>query len=67
MAGEGMYKVESKDEFRKRARDGTIEKWFRIYATSKGGTYFSVEVPEAQLGKASAHLTARAQELDEIT
>lgn len=60
------YKVESKEEIRKLSKAGEVETWFRIYATSKGGTYFHVEVPEDELAKADELLTARAKQLDAV-
>lgn len=60
------YKVESKEEVRKLDKAGEVETWFRIYATSKGGTYFHVDVPEDELDKADEVLTARAKQLDSI-
>lgn len=66
MVPKADYTVESKEELRKRAKDGAIEVWYRIWATSKKGTYFSVEVPAAHLSRADSYLTARAQELDAI-
>lgn len=62
----GLYKVESKEEIRKLSKAGEVETWFRIYATSKGGTYFHVDVPEEQLAQADAALSKRAKELDAI-
>ena len=60
------YTVTSKEEIRKINEAGDIETWFRIWATSKGGTRFHVEVPETQLDKADEPLTRRAQTLDAI-
>lgn len=60
------YTVEEKEEIRKLGKDGEVETWYRIWATSKGGTYFHVDVPEAQLAKADEVLTKRAEELDAI-
>lgn len=60
------YIVESKEEIRKLSKAGEVETWFRIYATSKGGTYFHVDVPEDQLNKSDELLTARAKQLDAI-
>ena len=60
------YKVESKEEIRKLSKAGEVETWYRIYATSKGDTYFHVDVPEEELGKADEILTKRAKELDAI-
>ena len=42
------------------------EIWYRIWATSKGGAYFSIEVPEAELDQADEKLAARARVLDSI-
>jgi len=39
---------------------------YRIYATSKGGTYFHIEVPERDLPRAGELLSKRAAELDSI-
>jgi len=66
MSNGQAYKVESKEEIRKLSKAGEVETWYRIYATSKGGTYFHVDIPEDQLDKANEVLTARAKELDSI-
>lgn len=66
MADTTLYTVESKEEIRKLTKAGEVETWFRIYATSKGGTYFHVDVPEDQLDKADETLSKRAKELDAI-
>jgi len=60
------YKVEKKDEVRKLSKGGELETWFRIFATSKGGTYFHVDIIEDQLDNADAILTTRAKKLDSI-
>ena len=60
------YKVESKEEIRKLSKAGEVETWYRLYATSKGGTYFHVDVPEAELARSDEVLTKRAKELDAI-
>jgi len=60
------YKVESKEEIRKLSKAGEVETWYRLYATSKGGTYFHVDVPEDELAKSDEVLTKRAKELDAI-
>ncbi|KKK67094.1 hypothetical protein LCGC14_2957520 [marine sediment metagenome] len=60
------YKVEKKDEVRKLSKGGELETWFRIFATSKGGTYFHVDIIEDQLDNADAILTTRAKKLDAI-
>ena len=66
MSHADLFKVESKEELRKLSRAGEVETWFRIWATSKRGTYFHVDVPEAQLAQADAVLAKRAQELDAL-
>lgn len=60
------YKVESKEELRKLSKAGEVETWYRIWATSKSGSYFHVDIPEDQLAKADELLTARAKQLDAI-
>jgi hypothetical protein len=60
------YTIESKEEIRKLSKAGEVETWYRIYATSKGGTYFHVDVSEEELDKADELLTARAKQLDSI-
>jgi len=60
------YTIDSKEEIRKLDKAGEVETWYRIYATSKGGTYFHVDVKEDELDKADELLTARAKELDAI-
>ena len=60
------YTDTTKEEIRKLSKAGEVETWFRIYATSKGGTYFHVDLPEEQLDKADELLTARAKQLDAI-
>lgn len=65
MTNKTDYTVEAKDEIRKVVK-GEVEVWYRIWATSKGGTYFHVDIPETELDKADAALTKRAKELDAI-
>ena len=60
------YKVESKEEIRRLSKAGEVETWFRIWATTKGGTYFHVDIREDQIGEADALLTKRAKEIDTI-
>ncbi len=60
------YTTERKEEFRRLAKGGEVETWYRIYATSKGGTYYHIEIPEAQLDKAPQLLAAKAKQLDSI-
>ena len=60
------YKVESKEEIRRLGKGGEPEVYYRIWATSSGGTYFHIDVAEDQLDKAPALLAARAKKLDSI-
>ena len=60
------YKVESKEEIRRLSKAGEIETWYLIWATSKGGTYFHIDISEANLDKSESILTKRANELDAI-
>lgn len=62
----GDYKVESKEEIRRLGKGGSVETLFRIWATSRGGTYFHVDVTETALTSSDAVLTARAKELDAL-
>ncbi len=65
MAGE--YKVDKKQELTRMER-GEIVTFFRVWATSKGGVYYHVDLSEADLEaeKAREALTARAKQLDAI-
>ncbi len=60
------YTVEKKDEIRKLTSAGEVQIVYRIWANSKGGTRFSVEVPEASLVNADQVLTTKAKQLDSI-
>jgi hypothetical protein len=60
------YTVEKKEEIRKLSKTGEVLTYYRIWATSKGGSYFHVEIPEDQLAQADVVLTKRAKELDAI-
>lgn len=60
------YTVDSKEEIRRIGKAGEVETWFRIFATTKGGTYFHVDVAEGKLDEADKILTARAKQLDAI-
>ena len=60
------YTVESKEEIRKLSKAGEVEVWYRIWATSKGGTYFHVDIRSDQLAKADDILTRQAHTLDAI-
>jgi len=66
MVEAALYKVESKEEIRKLSKAGEVETWYRIWATSKKGTYFHVEVPEDKLDKSDEILAKKAQQLDAI-
>lgn len=60
------YTIEDKEEIRRLSKAHEVETWYRIWATSKGGTYFHVDVKEDELDKADEVLTARAKALDAI-
>lgn len=60
------YKTEKKEPFRRVTKEGEVELWYRIYATSKGGTYFPIEVREDQLDEAPKLLEEMAKKLDSI-
>ena len=66
MGDKPAYTTKKKEEIRKPGKDGDIEVYFRIWATSRGGTYFHVDVPEDQLDQAEQFLAARAAKLDAI-
>lgn len=66
MASKELYTTEKKEEVQKLSRGGEVDTYYRIWATSQGGTYFHVDVPEEELPKADEKLTARARELDAI-
>ena len=60
------YKIDEKEEIRTLVKGGKVEVAYRIWATTKKGTFFHVDVPEDQLDKAESLLTARAKQLDSI-
>ena len=62
------YEVTRKEEIRKFDREMNVQTYYRIYALSKGGTLFHIEIPESDIGtpKVDAALTKRAKELDAI-
>ncbi len=60
------YTVDKKQEVPKLVQGGEVETWWRIYATSKGGTYFHIDVSDKLLLKADELLTAKAKALDAI-
>lgn len=61
-----LYTVDSKEEIRKLGKGGEVEIHYRIWATTKKGTYFHVDIPESELGKADDYLRPRAEKLDSI-
>jgi len=66
MPGELPYTIDEKEEIRTLVKGGKVEVAYRIWATTKKGTFFHVDVPEDQLDKAESLLTARAKQLDSI-
>lgn len=66
MSNGALYTVDSKEEIRKLGKGGEVEIHFRIWATTKKGTYFHVDVPDDELDKAHDYLEARAKKLDAI-
>ena len=66
MSNGQLYTVDSKEEIRKLGKAGEVEIHFRMWATTKKGTYFHVDVPENELDKAHDYLEARAKKLDAI-
>lgn len=60
------YAIEKKEEIRRLSATGEPVLYLRIWATSKGGTYFQIEIPENELDKADAKLTAKAKAIDTI-
>lgn len=63
---EKNYRVDTKEEIRRLDKAGNLETVYRIWATTKKGTYFHIDVAEDQIAKADAALAARATELDAI-
>ena len=66
MSPSNNYTVDSKEEIRVLDKAGNVTTSIRIWATSSGGTYYHVDVPEDELDKAPAILQARADKLDAI-
>lgn len=62
------YVVKNITERSRLAGDGTIEKLYKIEALTAGGTYFSLELTEAQTDpkQAAIILKAKAKQLDAI-
>ena len=66
MAKGTEYTIDKKEEISKLGKGSAVETWIRIWATTKGGTYFHLDIADAELGKADERLTARARQLDAI-
>ncbi len=66
MAKNTDYTVDKKDEVRMLDKGGAVITSYRIWATSKGGTYFHTDILETELSQADARLTAKAKLLDAI-
>ena len=60
------YTIDHKDEIRQLGRGGAVVTVYRIWATSKGGTYFHLDIPEADLEKVDGALTLKAKRLDSV-
>lgn len=66
MAPNKNYTVDKKQEVRQMSPGGDVVTVYRISATSAGGTYFTVDVPEHELDKADKYLSEKATRLDSI-
>jgi hypothetical protein len=66
MPGDKNYIVEKKEEIRRITRAGEPFTVYRIWATSDGGTYFHIEIPEADLEQSHKLLSLKAKTLDSI-
>ena len=66
MSGTAIYTTDRKEEVRTLGKDGEVQTLIRIWATTKKGTYFHIDVPEDELDKAPELLNARAMKLDAI-
>lgn len=60
------YTVSKKEEHMRFTPEQGTFTVIRFWATSKGGTYFHVDVPEDQLDKAPQLLEAKAKKLDAV-
>lgn len=60
------YTVDKKEEFSKLIKGGDVTTYYRIWATTHGGTYFHIDVAEADLDKAASMLEMKAKRLDGI-
>ena len=61
---EKNYKTERVEQFTTYDREFNPIKNFRLFATSKKGNFFTIEVKEAELDKLDALATERAKQLD---
>ena len=67
MAKSVDYTIDKKEEItRLNQKTKEVETFFRIWATSKGKTYFHLDIPESELAQADELLTKRAKQLDAI-
>lgn len=65
---EGLYKVDSKEEIRSMGKGGEIVTIWRVWATTKGETYFHMDFPEKDFVKEKVDkaLATRATIIDSI-
>lgn len=67
MPNDKAYTVNDKIELTQiNKQTGEVYTAWRIWATSRGGTYYHIDVPAAELEQAPALLQAKAKELDAI-
>jgi hypothetical protein len=60
------YTVDRIEETRRISPHGEVLTYYRIWATSKKGTLFHIEVAENEMEKAPGQLQKRAQMLDSL-
>jgi len=60
------YTVGRKEPQRRMTTQGEVEDWWRIHATTRGGTPYWVVLRDADLATAPALLAAKARQLDAI-
>lgn len=63
---EKNYTTEKKEEIRTLDRTGQLLTIIRVWATTRKGTYYHVDVPESEIAAADKMLTAKATQLDAI-
>jgi hypothetical protein len=66
MANEAYYTTVRKESFRRMDDVGDVKSYWRIYAKSKGGTLFNIEIPDVEILQAPAALLAKAKQIDSI-